>query len=87
TTGLHFHDIKKLLKALNTLIEQGNTILVIEHNMDMIKCADWIIDIGPEGGDKGGNVVFEGSPEDLHTAKDSYTGQFLKAHLKPLNTQ
>ncbi len=82
TTGLHFHDIKKLLKALNTLIEQGNTILVIEHNMDMIKCADWVIDIGPEGGDKGGNVVFEGKPEDLLSSKDSYTGQFLKAHLK-----
>lgn len=82
TTGLHFHDIKKLLKALNTLIEQGNTILVIEHNMDMIKCADWVIDIGLEGGDKGGTVVFEGSPEDLRNAKDSYTGQFLKAHLK-----
>ncbi|SFH38229.1 excinuclease ABC subunit UvrA [Pedobacter insulae] len=82
TTGLHFHDIKKLLKALNTLIEQGNTILVIEHNMDMIKCADWVIDIGPEGGDKGGNVVFEGKPEDLLSAKKSYTGQFLKAHLK-----
>lgn len=82
TTGLHFHDIKKLLKALNTLIEQGNTILVIEHNMDMIKCADWVIDIGPEGGDKGGNIVFEGMPEDLLKAKDSYTGQFLKTHLK-----
>ena len=82
TTGLHFHDIKKLLKALNTLIEQGNTILVIEHNMDMIKCADWVIDIGPEGGDKGGNIVFEGIPEDLRSAKGSYTGQFLKGHLK-----
>ena len=82
TTGLHFHDIKKLLKALNTLIEQGNTILVIEHNMDMIKCADWVIDIGPEGGDKGGYVVFEGKPEDLLKSKNSYTGQFLKAHLK-----
>lgn len=82
TTGLHFHDIKKLLKALNTLIEQGNTILVIEHNMDMIKCADWVIDIGPEGGDKGGNVVFEGIPEDLLNARGSYTGQFLKSHLK-----
>ncbi len=81
TTGLHFHDIKKLLKALNTLIEQGNTILVIEHNMDMIKCADWVIDIGPEGGDKGGNVIFEGVPEDLIKAKGSYTGQFLKDHL------
>lgn len=82
TTGLHFHDIKKLLKALNTLIEQGNTILVIEHNMDMIKCADWVIDIGPEGGDNGGNVVFEGTPEDLTETKLSYTGHFLKAHLK-----
>jgi excinuclease ABC subunit A len=85
TTGLHFHDIKKLLKALNTLIEQGNTILVIEHNMDMIKCADWVIDIGPEGGDKGGNVVFEGKPEDMLSVKESYTGQFLKVHLNHSN--
>lgn len=82
TTGLHFHDIKKLLIALNTLIEQGNTILVIEHNMDMIKSADWVIDIGPEGGDKGGHVVFEGSPEDLISSKESYTAKYLKAHLK-----
>ncbi len=82
TTGLHFHDIKKLLKALNTLIEQGSTVIVIEHNMDMIKCADWVIDIGPEGGDKGGNVVFEGKPEDLLHVENSYTGQFLKTHLK-----
>ncbi|HKG05527.1 MAG TPA: excinuclease ABC subunit UvrA [Pedobacter sp.] len=81
TTGLHFHDIKKLLIALNTLIEQGNTILVIEHNMDMIKSADWIIDIGPEGGDKGGNLVFEGTPEDLAQSDSSYTARFLKAHL------
>ncbi len=82
TTGLHFHDIKKLLIALNTLIEQGNTILVIEHNMDMIKSADWVIDIGPEGGDQGGNIVFEGTPEDLVKAKNSYTAKYLKAHLK-----
>nr|WP_121270970.1 excinuclease ABC subunit UvrA [Pedobacter schmidteae] len=82
TTGLHFHDIKKLLIALNTLIEQGNSILVIEHNMDMIKSADWVIDIGPEGGDKGGNLVFEGTPEDLIVAKDSYTGQYLKTHFQ-----
>ena len=81
TTGLHFHDIKKLLIALNTLIEQGNTILVIEHNMDMIKSADWVIDIGPEGGDTGGNVVFEGTPEDLVKVKKSYTAKYLKAHL------
>lgn len=82
TTGLHFHDIKKLLLALNTLIEQGNTILVIEHNMDMIKSADWVIDIGPEGGDKGGQVVFEGTPEALVKASDSYTAKYLKEHLK-----
>lgn len=83
TTGLHFHDIKKLLIALNTLIEQGNSILVIEHNMDMIKSADWVIDIGPEGGDKGGNVVFEGTPEDLLAVKASYTAKYLKDHMKP----
>jgi len=82
TTGLHFHDIKKLLIALNTLIEQGNSVLVIEHNMDMIKSADWVIDIGPEGGDKGGNVVFEGRPEELINAKGSYTGEFLKNHFE-----
>jgi excinuclease ABC subunit A len=82
TTGLHFHDIKKLLVALNTLIEQGNTILVIEHNMDMIKSADWVIDIGPEGGDAGGHLVFEGTPEALVKAKDSYTGKYLSEHLK-----
>ena len=82
TTGLHFHDIKKLLIALNTLIEQGNTILVIEHNMDMIKSADWVIDIGPEGGDAGGHLVFEGTPEALVKAKGSYTGKYLSQHLK-----
>jgi len=87
TTGLHFHDIKKLLIALNTLIEQGNTILVIEHNMDMIKSADWVIDIGPEGGDKGGNVVFEGTPEDLVNEKTSYTAKYLKEHLTPSLTE
>jgi excinuclease ABC subunit A len=82
TTGLHFHDIKKLLKSFDALIEQGNTIIVIEHNMDVIKCADWIIDIGPEGGDRGGNVVFEGVPEDLILEKGSYTGSFLKERFK-----
>ncbi|WP_345105702.1 excinuclease ABC subunit UvrA [Mucilaginibacter panaciglaebae] len=77
TTGLHFADIKKLLKSFDALLEHGNTIIVIEHNMDVIKCADWVIDIGPEGGDRGGKVVFEGLPEDLIKLKDSYTGQFL----------
>jgi excinuclease ABC subunit A len=78
TTGLHFADIKKLLKSFDALLDQGNTIIVIEHNMDVIKCADWVIDIGPKGGDKGGKVVFEGVPEDLIKKKDSYTGKFLK---------
>jgi excinuclease ABC subunit A len=78
TTGLHFDDIKKLLKSFEALLDHGNTIIVIEHNMDVIKCADWVIDIGPEGGDKGGQVVFEGLPEDLIKVKDSYTGKFLK---------
>jgi excinuclease ABC subunit A len=82
TTGLHFHDIKKLLKSFEALILLGNTIIVIEHNMDVIKCADWVIDIGPEGGDKGGKVVFEGIPEDLIKEKNSYTGKFLKERFK-----
>ncbi len=81
TTGLHFHDIEKLLKAFNALIEQGNSVLVIEHNLDMIKSADWVIDIGPEGGNNGGKVVFAGIPEDLVKQKDSYTGHYLQRHL------
>ncbi|SFB99970.1 excinuclease ABC subunit A [Parapedobacter composti] len=83
TTGLHFHDIKKLLKSFDALIAQGNTILVIEHNMDMIKSADWIIDIGPEGGEKGGALVFEGTPEDMARTSNTHTAQFLKRHLAP----
>lgn len=82
TTGLHFHDIKKLLKSFDALINQGNSILVIEHNMDVIKCADWVIDIGPEGGENGGEVVFTGTPEELLKQPQSYTGQFLKAHFQ-----
>jgi len=78
TTGLHFADIKKLLKSFDALLEHGNTIIVIEHNMDVIKCADWVIDIGPEGGNRGGNVVFEGVPEDLIKKEDSFTGVFLQ---------
>lgn len=81
TTGLHFHDIQKLLNAFNALISLGNSILVIEHNMEMIKTADWVIDIGPEGGNKGGKVVFTGTPEDLANCNESYTGRFLKNHL------
>ncbi len=78
TTGLHFNDIKKLLKAFSALIDKGHSLVVIEHNMDVIKCADWVIDLGPEGGEQGGNVVFEGKPEDLILKEDSYTGKYLK---------
>lgn len=81
TTGLHFHDISTLLKSLNRLVEKGNTVIIIEHNMDMIKSADWLIDIGPEGGDAGGNVVAQGTPEEVAQIKESYTGQFLKEKL------
>ena len=77
TTGLHFHDIKKLLTSFNALIEQGHTILVIEHNTDVIKSADWVIDLGPEAGDGGGNLVFAGKPGDLKKCKESYTGRYL----------
>jgi excinuclease ABC subunit A len=82
TTGLHFHDIKKLLKSFEALIEQGNTIIVIEHNMDVVKCADWVIDIGPGGGDEGGSLVFEGTPEDLIKFKGSFTGDYLKERFR-----
>ncbi|NDP19548.1 MAG: excinuclease ABC subunit UvrA [Paludibacter sp.] len=82
TTGLHFHDIKTLLKALNALIFKGHTVIIIEHNIEVIKCADHIIDIGPEGGDKGGNLVFEGTPERIIDCKASYTGKYLKEKMK-----
>lgn len=81
TTGLHFHDISKLLIAINTLVEQGNSVIIIEHNMEIIKCADWIIDLGPEGGDKGGNLCFEGTPEEMVKLKDNYTAKFLKGKV------
>jgi excinuclease ABC subunit A len=81
TTGLHFEDIQQLLKVLQKLVDRGNTVLVIEHNMDVIKVADHIIDLGPEGGDGGGRILFEGTPEELLKVKDSYTGQFLKTEL------
>jgi len=78
TTGLHFADVAKLIDVLQSLVDKGNTVIVIEHNLDVIKCADWIIDLGPEGGDAGGRIVAEGSPEDIAKIKQSYTGQFLK---------
>ena len=79
TTGLHFHDINKLLAAFDALLRKGHTIVVVEHNMDVIKCADWVIDLGPEGGEGGGNIVFEGTPHDLAACENSYTGRFLSA--------
>ncbi|MGB4292695.1 MAG: excinuclease ABC subunit UvrA [Bacteroidales bacterium] len=82
TTGLHFHDISKLLGSLNALVEHGHSVILIEHNPEVIKCADWVIDLGPEGGDKGGYIVFEGKPEDLIICKKSYTGKFLSNKLQ-----
>jgi excinuclease ABC subunit A len=81
TTGLHFHDIKKLLKSFNALIDKGHSVVVIEHNLDVVKCADWVIDLGPEGGDRGGELMFAGTPEDLAKCKTSITGQFLKEKM------
>lgn len=80
TTGLHFHDIRRLLKAFNALVANGHTIVIVEHNMEVIKCADWVIDLGPEAGDNGGEIVFEGTPQDLENCTKGYTGAFLKEH-------
>jgi excinuclease ABC subunit A len=82
TTGLHFHDVKKLLEVLHELVDQGNTVVVIEHNLEVIKTADWIVDLGPEGGDGGGQIVAQGTPEDVVKVARSYTGQYLKPLLK-----
>ena len=81
TTGLHFDDVKRLLQVLSELVDRGNTVLVIEHNMDVIKCADWVIDLGPEGGDKGGELVAVGTPQEIIKSKRSYTGEWLKKVL------
>ncbi len=83
TTGLHFEDVRKLLEVLAALVDQGNTVIVIEHNLEVIKTADWVIDLGPEGGDGGGEVVASGTPEEIAGAAGSYTGQFLAAYVKP----
>ncbi|MBL7811855.1 MAG: excinuclease ABC subunit UvrA [Bacteroidetes bacterium] len=85
TTGLHFHDIKKLLASFNALIQKGNTVICIEHNLDVVKCADWVIDMGPEAGDAGGDLVFAGLPEDLLKVPASYTGKYLADKLKAKN--
>ena len=81
TTGLHFHDINQLLAALNALVEKGHTVIVVEHNMELIKSADWIVDLGPIGGEKGGHLIYQGVPEGLVKIKESFTGQFLKNKL------
>ena len=81
TTGLHFHDIRKLLDALNALVEKGHTVLVVEHNMEVIKSADWVIDLGAEGGKNGGHLVYQGTPEGLADTEGSFTGHFLKEKL------
>ena len=81
TTGLHFHDIERLLASFNALIERGHSILIIEHNMEIIKCADYIIDMGPDGGDRGGQLVACGTPEEIVACEKSLTGKFLKEKL------
>ncbi|MCX7998829.1 MAG: excinuclease ABC subunit UvrA, partial [Leptospiraceae bacterium] len=83
TTGLHFHDVNKLLQVLQNLVDKGNTVVVIEHNLDIIKAADYIIDMGPEGGDEGGRVIASGTPDEVCRVKESYTGQYLKTVLNP----
>lgn len=85
TTGLHVDDIQKLLKVIDALIEGGNTVVIIEHNLDVIKCADYIIDLGPEGGEGGGNVIATGTPEEVAQCESSYTGQYLKTMLMKKN--
>jgi len=81
TTGLHFEDVRMLLHVLHRLVERGNSVIVIEHNLDVIKTADWVVDLGPEGGVRGGTVVAEGTPEQVAATKASYTGQFLRGSL------
>ena len=81
TTGVHFHDIRTLLEALNDLVDQGHAGIVVEHNLEVIRAADWVIDLGPEGGSAGGYIVAEGTPEDIAKAKDSATGRYLKDSL------
>ena len=86
TTGLHFHDVARLLEVLQRLTDAGNTMIVIEHNLDVIKCADWLVDLGPEGGDRGGELIVSGTPETVAACERSYTGQFLKPILDAAGT-
>jgi len=82
TTGLHFADVKQLMEVIQRLVEAGNTVVMIEHNLDVIKQADWVLDLGPEGGDKGGSLIARGTPEEIAKAKGSYTGKYLRESLK-----
>ena len=82
TTGLHFHDIRKLLDSFDALLAKGHTVVIVEHNMDVIKCADWVIDLGPEAGERGGRLVFEGTPDELARCPQSYTGKYLSLTRK-----
>ncbi|MDD5502736.1 MAG: excinuclease ABC subunit UvrA, partial [Candidatus Thermoplasmatota archaeon] len=82
TTGLHFHDVDKLISVLNRLVEKGNSVIVIEHNLDVIKSSDYIIDLGPEGGDAGGRIIAQGTPKEVSMRPESYTGKFLKPLLE-----
>ena len=82
TTGLHFEDVRVLMEVLDKLVKRGNTVLIIEHNMDVIKNSDWIIDLGPEGGDEGGKIVASGTPQQIAKAPGSYTGKYLKKIIK-----
>jgi excinuclease ABC subunit A len=82
SVGLHAADVHKLIEVLQRLVEAGNSVLIIEHNLDIIKVADWLIDLGPEGGDRGGELIAEGTPEQVMKAKESYTGKYLKDHMK-----
>ena len=81
TTGLHFHDISRLLGAFDALIRKGHTIVVVEHNTEVIRCADWVVDLGPEAGADGGQVVFEGTPRELAQCAESHTGEFLRRKM------
>ncbi|MDR7477559.1 MAG: excinuclease ABC subunit A, partial [Armatimonadota bacterium] len=87
TVGLHFADVERLLQVLHRLVDAGNTVVVIEHNLDVIKTADWVIDLGPEGGELGGRVVAEGTPEQVAACDHSYTGQFLRRVLDPAKVE
>ena len=82
TIGLHYEDVKKLIEIIQILVDHGNTVLVIEHNMDVIKCSDYLIDIGPEGGENGGQIIAKGTPEQVAKVKESYTGKYLRKYLK-----